>query len=127
MSGPVVAAPGAVAVPADQGGTLNPIGYVRGLAEAACAYLSALWNTRRLPSEVQANMCNVELPCAASCPEGFGYALYHRHSFYMPVYGWAGSTWARLTCAVYNEMSDYERIGKAVLEALAPAPARSGV
>ena len=72
-----------------------------------------------MPPETQANMCNVELPCGAHCPEALGYSLYQKYNFYMPVFAWAGSTWARITCAVYNDMEDIKRIGKAVQEALA--------
>ncbi|UOM37240.1 FAD-dependent oxidoreductase [Acuticoccus sp. I52.16.1] len=43
-----MAAPGAVAVPAGQGGKLNPIGYVRGLAEAAAGAGARL--TRATPA-----------------------------------------------------------------------------
>jgi len=105
------------------GGEQKILEYTHRLAEEACAYLSSLWGTRRLAEDVQANMCNVELPCGGpgmpACPDMFGYALYHEYNFYLPIGAWlADGTWARITCSVYNQMSDIEAIGKAVLAAL---------
>ena len=48
--------------------------YTSGLADDACTMLAKAWGTRRLPAALQANMCNVELPCRASCPDQWGYA-----------------------------------------------------
>lgn len=93
--------------------------HTHGLAAQACDYLSKLWGTRALDSSVQGNMCNVELPCRMACPAQLGFDLYHKYGFYMPVFGWAGSKWARLTCTVYNEMADIELVGSSVLEWLA--------
>ena len=42
--------------------------------------------------------------------------MFHKYRFYAPMYGWAGSTWFRLTASVYNEMADYELIRDAVSE-----------
>ena len=96
------------------------IAYTHGLATQGCDYLAKLWGgTRRLAPEVTANMCNVELPCKGACPDGLGYTLYRKHDYYVPVYKWAGSTWMRITCSVYNEMADLELIGRTVLEELA--------
>jgi selenocysteine lyase/cysteine desulfurase len=93
--------------------------YTHNLAEAACAHLSETWGgTRRFSSDVQANMCNVELPCKANCPAGFGYTLFHKYNYYMPVFGFGGSTWVRLTSTVYNDLSDFERVGRTVLAEL---------
>jgi hypothetical protein len=63
-------------------------------------------------------MCNVELPCKANCPAGFGYTLFHKYNYYMPVFVFGGSTWVRLTSTVYNDLSDFERVGRTVLAEL---------
>ena len=72
-------------------------------------------------------MCNVELPCKADCPTQLGYTLYRKYDYYIPVFEWAGSTWMRITCTVYNEMSDIELVARTVPEALAAAPAAAAV
>ncbi len=106
-------------------GEAKLVEYVHSLAESACEHLSIVWGgTRRLAAQVQGNMCNVELPpCGKAgtpaCPDGF--AMYHKYGFYVPLFGWAGSTWARVTCAVYNQMSDIETLGQAVLDEMALA------
>lgn len=48
------------------------------------------------------------------CPDAF--ALYHKHGFYVPIFQFAQSTWMRITCTVYNEMSDIKVVGQAVLQ-----------
>ena len=102
------------------GGEEKIAAHTHGLATKACDYLSKLWGgTRTLSPSVQGNMCNVELPCKDKCPPMLGYSLYHKYDFYAPFFGWAKSTWARLTCTVYNEMADIELVGKAVLKELA--------
>jgi selenocysteine lyase/cysteine desulfurase len=93
--------------------------YTHGLAEKACAHLSETWGgTQRFAGAVQANMCNVELPCKADCPPGLGYTLYHKYNYYMPVFPFGGSTWVRLTATVYNDATDFEMIGRTVLAEL---------
>ena len=101
--------------------------YTHGLATQACAHLSQQWGTRALSPDVQANMCNVELPCKADCPAQLGYTLYRKYDYYIPVFEWAGSTWMRITCTVYNEMSDIELVARTVPEALAAAPRAAAV
>jgi selenocysteine lyase/cysteine desulfurase len=90
--------------------------YTSNLARDACDMLSKAFKTRRLPDSLQANMCNVELPCGDKCPREWGYKLFHKYKFYAAMYSWAGTTWFRLTASVYNEMADYTLIKNAVLE-----------
>lgn len=88
------------------------------LAVSGGKMLAAAWGTRMLPAAVTAAMANVQLPCKHECPTGFAARLYDKYRFYVPVYTMANRSWARISAAVYNDMTDFELVRDSVLNEL---------
>lgn len=86
--------------------------------------LASMWATPMLPAEITGSMVNVALPCADNCPADLAAQVLNGFNTYVPVGQWVpGSNlwWARVSAQVYNELSDFELYGRAVLAVLAAA------
>ena len=69
------------------------------------------------------SMALVELPEGAAAGDSTAAkavqdALHFDHGVEMPIKSIDGRLYARVSCAVYNELSDYEKVADAVLEAV---------
>lgn len=104
--------------------------YIRTLAMQAKAYLMSLWETPipMAPNEMEEYMINVVLPISKDDKDKkeVGVALqrylYDTHDMYVVIAEEpsSGLIYTRLSAQVYLEMSDFERLGKAVMDFLRP-------
>lgn len=104
--------------------------YIHELAMQAKAYLMRLWDTPipMAPNEMEEYMINVILPISKNDKDKkeIGLALqrylYDTYDMYVVIAEEpsSGLIYTRLSAQVYLEMSDFERLGKAVLAFLGP-------
>jgi isopenicillin-N epimerase len=84
-------------------------------------YLSQRWNvSRAVPAEMTASLLTVPLP---RMPANFGTLLtqMHNRNIWPVLFEFAGKPYARLSCQVYNELSDYVAFADA-FDQLSPPP-----
>ncbi|KZT06655.1 PLP-dependent transferase [Laetiporus sulphureus 93-53] len=102
--------------------------YCRALALAGGKRLAEILNTRTMFSAdsdeaeaLTANMINVEIPLASSiAPTSavtlmFQDKLLNQHNVYASQFYYDGRWWTRASAQVYNEISDFEKLGNALL------------
>lgn len=106
------------------GGVGRSVAYQRALLEEAVGLLSAAWGTEPLlPPAACYNMALVRLPDRLRGADGRALAtskavqdeLHFGHAVEVPVKTVRGSMYVRLSCAIYNERADYERVASAIL------------
>ncbi|KAL4444111.1 hypothetical protein ABPG75_011848 [Micractinium tetrahymenae] len=107
--------------------------YRTALLRQAVALLLAAWGTRGALG-VQAPlacMSAVEMPPLSGQPpsaqfaSAVQHALRERHRVEVPVACAGGRLWCRISCQLYNTLSDYQKLADAVLELAASPPGRS--
>jgi isopenicillin-N epimerase len=81
--------------------------YNNGLCTSVFDYLSQRWNmSRAVPAEMTASLLTIPLP---RMPANFGTLLTQMHdrNIWPVLFEFGGKPYARLSCQVYNELSDY--------------------
>ncbi|XP_060085055.1 uncharacterized protein LOC132564420 [Ylistrum balloti] len=100
--------------------------YMYTLCRESCDLLTSLWHTKlAAPMEMFGCMALVELPrqlyhsntaATYSTGEAIQNQLYHQYNIEVPVKCIQGTLYIRLSCHIYNELAEYEKLGKCVLE-----------
>lgn len=111
------------------GGEPAVVAYANGLSAAGGALLARMWGTQTLlpagPTRRRGFMVNVRLPTAnGTAALAVGDALLARYRTWVPsfsgaAFGAPATYWCRVSAFVYNDLDDFEMLGKAVLEILA--------
>ncbi len=87
------------------GGDATWRAYNDGLCTAAFEYLSNRWNVgRAVPANMTASLLTIPLP---RTPVSNLLSLMHSRNIWPVLFEFAGKPYARLSCQVYNELSDY--------------------
>eukprot|EP00928_Gymnodinium_smaydae_P064654 TRINITY_DN47936_c0_g1_i1.p1 TRINITY_DN47936_c0_g1~~TRINITY_DN47936_c0_g1_i1.p1 ORF type:complete len:469 (-),score=79.21 TRINITY_DN47936_c0_g1_i1:9-1280(-) len=103
------------------GGDDRIMTYMHTLASAGGSVLAEAWRTEKLTSDTQIGaMVNVRMPDEAvhCCDLNFSGALLSEYGTFVPVYPWKGQCYVRVSCQVYNELSDFAMLAQAVLKLL---------
>ncbi|KAJ3820741.1 pyridoxal phosphate-dependent transferase [Lentinula raphanica] len=102
--------------------------YCHELAMSGGRRMAQIMNTTMLDSsaensgEVVANMVNVELPLSHTIrPSGevyhlFSQELFETHKVFATCFVWQDKWWTRVSAQIYNQMDDFERLARALLE-----------
>ncbi|KAJ8073099.1 hypothetical protein AAF712_007381 [Marasmius tenuissimus] len=111
------------------GGEEKIIRYCQELAVTGGTKLAAILNTEVMSTdaspETRICMVNVRLPFSAPVAPSFGVfsgfdrKLIEDHKVYASVFYHDGKWWIRVSAQIYNEISDFERLGAALLVACA--------
>lgn len=96
------------------------LGYIHGLAVEAGAALAAQWGTTLdAASDMIGSMVTVPLPeeAGSTADEAarLRLALLVEDHIEVPVHAWRGRLWTRVSCQVYNDRSDVDRLAEAVV------------
>ncbi|CAG2226956.1 unnamed protein product [Mytilus edulis] len=99
--------------------------YMYGLCKKACNLLLKKWETSlAAPEEMFGCMALVEIPpdvyrnttkIEYSNAESLQNQLYHQFNIEVPIKCVDGVLYVRISCHIYNDLSDYEKLGEAVL------------
>jgi selenocysteine lyase/cysteine desulfurase len=109
------------------GGEAAVIGHIAQTAAKGGALLATMWGTETLASSHAMLSCltNVRLPTTnATAAAALGDALLARYHTWVPSFAGervglpAMSYWVRVSAFVYNDVDDFEMLGRAVLEIL---------
>eukprot|EP00933_Yihiella_yeosuensis_P051213 TRINITY_DN49086_c0_g1_i1.p1 TRINITY_DN49086_c0_g1~~TRINITY_DN49086_c0_g1_i1.p1 ORF type:complete len:455 (+),score=78.40 TRINITY_DN49086_c0_g1_i1:65-1429(+) len=113
------------------GGDMQIMSYMHSLASSGGQRLAEMWHTEKLvEDDFIGAMVNVRLPLAADpcCSKShlsshlvsdrLSNTLLDRFGTWVPVFGWNNHCFARVSAQVYNELSDFEMFGNAVLALL---------
>ena len=108
------------------GGDRNILEYIHSLAIEAQRYLSELWNTTVFSSDSShfVGMINVELPkidrlvMSKEVIDRVFYALLKNDDIAIKLFEWNGRFYVRVSCQIYNDMSQIERVGALILQYL---------
>ncbi|PPQ75057.1 hypothetical protein CVT26_012059, partial [Gymnopilus dilepis] len=100
--------------------------YCHSLAVAGGKLVARMLGTKVMDlakdAELTANMTNIELPIPSSVlPSKELFFLFEDemmgvHKIFVPPFYFRGRWWARVSAQIYNDMSDFERLGKALVE-----------
>ncbi|OWF37410.1 L-cysteine desulfhydrase-like [Mizuhopecten yessoensis] len=100
--------------------------YMYDLCRESCNLLTSLWNTKlAAPMEMFGCMALVELPpqlyssdtaITYSTGEAIQNQLYHQYNIEVPVKCIQGTLYVRISCHIYNELAEYEKLGNCILE-----------
>eukprot|EP00658_Telonema_sp_P-2_P013342 TRINITY_DN15055_c0_g1_i2.p1 TRINITY_DN15055_c0_g1~~TRINITY_DN15055_c0_g1_i2.p1 ORF type:complete len:456 (-),score=97.58 TRINITY_DN15055_c0_g1_i2:239-1561(-) len=99
------------------GGDAAIMKYIHELAVQGGQLLQSVWQTEELttPDWIGA-MANVRLPDGATrCCSTLADKLFVQSNVWVPFYTWNHKCWVRVSAQVYNEISDFAFLGKAVL------------
>ncbi|KAJ3990989.1 pyridoxal phosphate-dependent transferase [Lentinula boryana] len=83
-------------------------------------------------AEVIANMVNVELPLSASTKPSaeiqflFSQELFETHKLFATCFVWQEKWWSRVSAQIYNEIGDFERLAKALIDVCGKITAARG-
>ncbi|VDI67180.1 Hypothetical predicted protein [Mytilus galloprovincialis] len=99
--------------------------YMYGLCKKACNLLLKKWETSlAAPEEMFGCMALVEIPpdvyrntnkIEYSNAESLQNQLYHQFNIEVPIKCVDGVLYVRISCHIYNDLSDYDKLGEAVL------------
>ncbi|KAK7037591.1 hypothetical protein VNI00_011083 [Paramarasmius palmivorus] len=117
---------------ASLGGEERIIEYCHDLAVKGGRRLAEILHTEGMESndELIGCMVNIKLPLpgqilsSADTAREFDRQLFEVHGVYSAIYHHNGHWWTRVSAQIYNEISDFERLGKALLEVCADMEAR---
>jgi len=104
------------------GGDAAIMSYMHQLAAQGGQILAKAWGTEKLvDDEFIGAMVNVRLPdtALACCDlDGLSARVYSEYNTWVPAIEWAGNCYMRVSAQVYNELSDFEMLARAVLQTL---------
>src|SRR5690606_4982850 len=100
-------------------GDENVMKYMHQLAVAGGHLLAHMWHTSLLVSDdMIGSMVNVQLPPTNKTVvvEDLPWRLLEKYNTYVPVFPIQGLWYTRVSAQIYNELSDFEYLGAAVLD-----------
>ncbi|MGE3507654.1 MAG: aminotransferase class V-fold PLP-dependent enzyme [Vicinamibacterales bacterium] len=94
--------------------------YMHALARDAARHLTDRWGTAiATPDSMIGAMVTVPLPARAGATDAdatrLRLALLEEERIEVQMHAWQGGLWARVSCQIYNELADVERLADAVL------------
>lgn len=123
-----LSAPAAIALMKDWG--LEAIqAYNHDLAWLGAQRLATMWGTTfDVPESMVASMAAIPLPGAAGSTQreaqALRDALFFEDGIEVQVHAYRGRVWARISAQIYNDSSDIDRLGEAVVRRVGAAAAR---
>jgi len=101
-------------------GDQNIMNYVHDLAVSGGKLLASMWATELLVHEsLIGPMVNVRIPTNdSSLAQSLPKLLLDKYNTWVPTYGFGNVWYTRVSAQIYNELSDFEYLGKAVLDLL---------
>jgi len=98
------------------------------LCTQASDYLTSLWNSSNpAPKSMFASLVNVAIPCNTMGPSCYTWdigtlntILKLQYEIWTVLYEFEGKRYVRLSCQVFNELSDYKKLGDAIVKETNP-------